>query len=69
MRKPEPPSKPANANDILNRFLKENNLVLGLSRPQVDYTNNGQIIIGRPNIIAVFAKDLPDRPQKVAGNN
>ncbi len=66
MRKPKPEG---NANEMLNSFCKENGIVLGLNKSSVDFTNSGQLIIGRPDIVAVFAKNIPQQPQDHKGKN
>ena len=56
-RKPTPPAKET-AQEKLNRFLKESGILIGTDRPAIDFTNNGQIIISSPRVIAVYEKEV-----------
>ena len=55
-RKPVPQTKES-AQIVLNRFLKENNILIGTQRPIVDFTENGQMIVNAPVIIAVYDQE------------
>ena len=55
-RKPQVTEKEP-AQVVLNRFLKERDILLGTQRPQIDFTDKGQMLINSPQIIAVYAND------------
>ena len=42
------------AYDVLNEFLKEKNIALGFNKPQISFTDNNQIVISPPQIIALY---------------
>ncbi len=56
-RKPSIPEKES-AQTVLNRFLKENGILLGTQSGKIETTNSGQIIISAPVVIAVYADDI-----------
>ena len=56
-RKPEI-QKPT-AYELLNAFIKEKGIVLGLSKSQVSFTDTNQILISQPTIFAVYKDELP----------
>jgi hypothetical protein len=51
-RKPEPKKPPAE--QLLNKFLKENGILIGLDQPPISKTSDGMVVVGKPNIIAVY---------------
>ena len=53
-RKPTPKIP---AETILNDCLKTNGILLALTQPKVSYTNDGQMVIGKPNILAIYKED------------
>ena len=55
-RKPQSQSKES-AQIVLNRFLKEHNILLGTKASDISTTSNGSIVIGPPLVIAVYAED------------
>ena len=67
------------AQEVLNRFLngkatvedleitKNNPLLIGTERPQIDFTNAGQMIISAPKVFAVFSKDVIAQKQNGQG--
>jgi hypothetical protein len=66
-RKPKIQPKPeVTAYTILNKYLKDNDIILGLSKPQISYTDTNQIIISQPNITAVFKSEVT--AEKKEGN-
>jgi len=46
----------------LNRFLKENGILIGTNKPIIDYTGAGAMIINAPTIIAVYEEEANGRP-------
>jgi len=46
----------------LNRFLKENGILIGTNKPVIDYTGAGSIIINAPTIIAIYEEEANGRP-------
>ncbi|KKN14463.1 hypothetical protein LCGC14_0995850 [marine sediment metagenome] len=54
---PSPAREPAQ--DRLNEILKEEGIAIGLGQPNISTTGDGMIVIGRPNIVAVYEKDVP----------
>ena len=54
-RKPTPTK--TDAFQILNAWLKENGIILGLSKPEISFTNANQMIINPPKIMAVYQVD------------
>lgn len=56
-KKPEVNSKPT-AYEVLNQFLSEKGIALGVGKAPISYTDNNQIFIGLPNIFAVYKEDL-----------
>ena len=61
-RKPKESRIPAK--DLLNKFLKDNNILLGTDRPQIDYGSSGTIVIYPPRVIAVY-NDEPRKPKGI----
>ena len=59
-RKPKPPQSRPPAEILLNQFLKEKKLALGIGKPNISFTNDGQIIIGRPAILVVYQDQTAD---------
>jgi sRNA-binding carbon storage regulator CsrA len=63
-RKPQPTRE--SAQNVLNKFLKENNLMIGTDRPDIDvaYTQKGQMVITitPPKIISVYNDELKQPP-------
>ena len=59
-RKPSdvPPESLEPAQSKLNRFLTENNILIGTERPQIDFTGNGQMIISAPKVFAVYKNQI-----------
>jgi len=57
-RKPEVQTKPT-AYEVLNAFIKEKGIVLGLSKSQISFTDTNQILISPPTIFAVYKDELP----------
>lgn len=59
-RKPQPPTREP-AQNVLNRFLKENNILIGAESPNPDIVMSpkGQLIItlGAPKIIALYGDE------------
>ncbi len=41
---------------VVNKFTTEKGIVLAVSRPNIAFTDNGQILISRPDVMA-FYKD------------
>ena len=60
-RKPEPLNK--SAYEVLNEFIKNEGIVLALSKPQISFTDSNQIIINSPNIMAFYKTDVPKETQ------
>lgn len=59
-RKPEAQVREP-AQVVLNRFLKENNIVIGTQTPKIETTNSGQILISPPTVIAAYASDISNK--------
>ncbi len=57
-RKPKTSGK-ISADTLLNDFLQTHNILLALNQPAISHTNDGQILISRPSIIAVYREDVP----------
>ena len=55
------------ANIILNDFCKEKNIVMALSQPQINFIDDGSLIIKAPLIIAKYKDEIvqprSDSPQ------
>jgi len=56
-RKPTPPAREP-AQNKLNQFLKENNILIGTDRPDIDFTGKGQLIVSAPRIVAVYVDEV-----------
>jgi hypothetical protein len=67
-RKPPAPTTRKPAQEALNTFLAENNMLIGNDRPEIDFTNNGRVIVGQGKIIAVYADEVgaPPQPSPIA---
>jgi len=58
-RKPEPIKEvQQSAYEVLNQFLKDNDIVLGLGKSQISYTDSNQIIISPPTIFAIYKDEV-----------
>ncbi len=62
-RKPQSQAKTP-AQDLLNSFLQEHNILLGTERPQVDFTGNGQMVVSAPRIFAVYKEEVVQQKPK-----
>lgn len=67
-RKPEPTPAREPAQEKLNNFLKENNILIGTDRPDLDFTGKGQLIVSAPKIIAVYTDEIKN-PAAVKQNS
>lgn len=56
-RKPVPAVREL-AEQKLNRFLKENKILIGTGKPEIELTQSGSMIIHSPGIIAVYEDSL-----------
>ena len=56
-RKPQSQSKEP-AQIVLNRFLKDNNILIGTKPSDISTTSNGSIVIGPPQVIAVYGDEV-----------
>ena len=52
-RKPVPSTRES-AQIVLNKFLKENGILIGTNRPRIDFADSGAMIISPSTIIAVY---------------
>jgi len=55
-RKPIPSTRES-AQIVLNKFLKENGILIGTNRPRIDFTDSGAMIISPSTIIAIYEED------------
>ena len=55
----KPKSNKISADTLLNDFLKAHNILLALNQPGISHTNDGQILISRPGIVAIYREDVP----------
>lgn len=46
------------ANEVLNKFLQENDIFLGLSPIPLAHDEGGHIMLGKPQIIAMYKSDI-----------
>lgn len=51
------PQAKQTAHEALNAFLKIKNIALGLSKPEISFTNSNQIVINPSQIIAVYVDE------------
>lgn len=57
-------SKRVSAEIVLNKFTTDNNMVLALGQPKIDISNDGLVIVGKPNILVFYKDELSQRPTK-----
>lgn len=63
-RKPVPAAvEPAQI--VLNKFLKEHDILIGTDKPEIDFTNRGAVVISAPRIIAMYSNELKSNPKEV----
>lgn len=51
------PQRPT-AYEVLNKFLKENNIFLTIGKPKISFTDANQIIIDNPQIFAIYKDEI-----------
>lgn len=56
-KKPQP-QKPKTAHELINDFINQNDIVLGLSRPELSYNKANDLIVSQPKIIALFKSEV-----------
>ena len=54
-RKPNPTRKPAQ--EVLNKFLLENDILIGTDSPKIEFTPSGAMMVYPPRIIAAYKND------------
>ena len=52
------------ADQVLNKFLQEHGILLATSQQRVTHTNDGLIVIDRPNTTAVYKNQVELQNQK-----
>lgn len=68
----KPKSSKVSAQNLLNDFIVSHGILLALTQPKVSFTNDGQMLISRPEIVAVYKEDVPKGqapPGKPAGKS
>ena len=61
--KPKPPVREP-AQVVVNKFMKEKNILLALGQPKISQTDDGLIVIGKPNIISFYKDEVASRGVK-----
>ena len=56
--KRKPKQTKITAYETLNIFLKQNDIVLGLDKPRISFTDTNQIVISPSKVIAIYRSDL-----------
>ena len=65
-RKPQPTKEPTpvttksrpSAQQILDKFMKENDIVFALGRPTIDFTNTNTMIVNPPKIMVAYRSEI-----------
>lgn len=68
MAKTRKPEKKPSAHELLNEFLKENDITLALGDFKTSYTNEGMLIIMKPQIVAFYKEELEQKTNRQNGN-